>query len=329
MTDMTDFRYHLARRESVCPACGRRRFKLYMDAADRPLHSSCGRCNRENNCGYHLTPRQFLASHPECGDASPLPPTLPPTPCDTMPMAWVDRSYAYCRGGNRLRSWLRTRFDPDTVDRVLLCYATGGSRVMEGSMVFWQIDSHMRVRSGKIMAFDADGRRVRPADGEPPATRYVHTLPGAVRRGYRYAGCFFGAHLTAALPPEATRIVVVESEKTALYLALHLQRRGLFPARVLPVATGGSSGICFSLDRMADPDYRWRDLAGRPLVLIPDADATAKWRAAAVQLRRVCPSVVVVDISSRAASPSDDILDILEARRAAAARPRRDASRMP
>ena len=51
----------------TCPNCGdKRSFAYYVDEENIPLHPSVGRCNHENSCGYHYTPKQYFQDHPEC-----------------------------------------------------------------------------------------------------------------------------------------------------------------------------------------------------------------------------------------------------------------------
>lgn len=47
-----------------CPQCKKNRLVLYIDTEnDNYLSSKVGRCNREINCGYHLTPRVYFKNH--------------------------------------------------------------------------------------------------------------------------------------------------------------------------------------------------------------------------------------------------------------------------
>ena len=52
------YRFTLGRQKTICPRCGHRDFKPYIDmATGEPLDVNvCGRCNRENSCRYHLRP---------------------------------------------------------------------------------------------------------------------------------------------------------------------------------------------------------------------------------------------------------------------------------
>ena len=51
----------------TCPACkDAYSFTLYLDGnTAQPIHTIVGKCNHENKCGYHYTPRQYFNDHPE------------------------------------------------------------------------------------------------------------------------------------------------------------------------------------------------------------------------------------------------------------------------
>ena len=51
----------------ICPSCGKKnQFARYIDTETfQALNNNVGRCNREVNCGYHYTPKQFLEDNPE------------------------------------------------------------------------------------------------------------------------------------------------------------------------------------------------------------------------------------------------------------------------
>lgn len=301
--------YHLGRKAIVCPACGRREFKPFVDASGALLHPSLGRCNRERRCGYFRSPRDL--SDPDrralLRDHRPGRPPRP-APASLVPAAYVGRSIDHCAERNLLRRWFIGRFGFDTATDVMRRYGVGGSRLYGGAALFWLIDRSMRVRSGKIMAYDANAHRRRDLC---VATTYVHPLisPG---RPFNFRACHFGAH-TLSMAPDAT-VLLVESEKTALYLACLLRERGALFGRYTVLATGGSACGGYTADAAADPWHRAADLLGRHVVLLPDADATAKWRTLAAALRPICASVRLLDLSRLATAPTDDPMDILERR---------------
>ena len=47
----------------TCPACGEHTFSLYRSAYNNlEVGDRIGRCDREKECGYHLTPKKYFAS---------------------------------------------------------------------------------------------------------------------------------------------------------------------------------------------------------------------------------------------------------------------------
>lgn len=53
----------------TCPACERKRcFTLYVNEDGESLNPVVGRCDHESACGYHYTPAQYFADHPEASD---------------------------------------------------------------------------------------------------------------------------------------------------------------------------------------------------------------------------------------------------------------------
>ena len=46
----------------ICPKCKRKELTRYINiVTNEYLETSVGRCNRESNCGYHFTPKQYFS----------------------------------------------------------------------------------------------------------------------------------------------------------------------------------------------------------------------------------------------------------------------------
>ncbi len=301
-----DYRYRLGKKRGRCPACGHLTFKFYLDTrTGEILDPTCGRCNREVNCRYHKPPSELepgLREHPElphmyeCSEISPL---------------VFSRSLRLDPACNSLLRYLATLFGLSRARRAMQLMDVGSARAFGGSPVFWLRDRQGRVRSGKVIAYDPlTGHRVKASPGGKPTTGWAHTLLGY--RKFRLASCFFGEY-RAALHPER-KIVLVESEKTALMLKaamLDTPDENLYE----PLATGGAANL-FAVDtaRMAsDPTYRLNILYRRSVIIVPDADMVARWRATKKALTPYCNSVELVDVTRPPYSlhGSDDIADYL------------------
>ena len=64
-----------------------------------------------------------------------------------------------------------------------------------GATAFFLLDSQMCCRSAKLMRYNSDGHR-RKSDNPAANVTWLHSLMGL--KGFRYCGCFFGAHLAVA-----------------------------------------------------------------------------------------------------------------------------------
>ncbi len=63
-------KYRTSASRHTCPECGKRReFTRYVDTSGEvEFPAYVGKCNREMNCGYHYTPRQYFKDAGICFD---------------------------------------------------------------------------------------------------------------------------------------------------------------------------------------------------------------------------------------------------------------------
>lgn len=57
------YRYSLdtTSKKFICPNCNEKRFVKYVDNfTNKFLHKDVGRCDREQSCGYHYSPKQYF-----------------------------------------------------------------------------------------------------------------------------------------------------------------------------------------------------------------------------------------------------------------------------
>lgn len=277
---MDGHKYHLQRYQGMstrkeCPQCGdRHSFALYVDDMGNPIDEHVGRCNHESGCGYHYTPSQFFADHPELKPGkemrnTPQPPRrmyyrpqpltgTRPQKIDTIPFEYVERSTSFKSSFIR---FLCNLFDIDTIQRLVEYYAIGATKSED--VIFWQIDSMGRVRSGKIIKYNPHtGHRIKD-DGIP--VDWVHSrmkkngmLPG----DWNISQCLFGEHLLRSKMAEGKSIALVESEKSAIIGA------GAFP-QYLWMATGGIGNL---------NEERMQAIKDRNIIIFPDVDGFSKWR---------------------------------------------------
>ena len=275
--------------KTACPSCGRTRcFTLYVDASTQePLDPTCGICDHANSCGYHLRPREFFARHLQRRSTPPEPQnkpaaTLKKPPCTLDPQL-VAQSHSKA---SVLFRWLGSLIaDPQALERIYEQYRLGATR--NGSVIYWQIDTHQRVRSGKIMAYTPDGHRT----GSPGWAHARLINSGRLASDFELTQCLFGEHL---LPHTTSTVILVESEKTALLCA------ALYPQYTW-IATGGCGLLSAE---------KCRPLIGRRLAVLPDSGSYHKWKQ---QLDLVPGLDYAISQRLEAYPPNTDIADLIVA----------------
>ena len=160
------------------------------------------------------------------------------------------------------------------VEKVLEAYAVGHSR--NGMTIFWQIDDEGKVHTGKMMRYNQDGHRgknkgdfdwfhsclIRKKNDSDPWPHPEYFNPDT----HEMRPCLFGLHLVNAQGIGERDVNIVESEKTAIIMA---------------IANGGSKGLWMATgglqflkpDTLA-PLFK----SGMNIVLHPDHDGDQKWR---------------------------------------------------
>ena len=268
----------------TCPNCGRPHcFTRYLDDNGDEIDPTCGICDHESSCAYHLPPREFYKLHPErkpgpdwryqkvdwleynrChperSEGSPYarPKTLPVATC-FIPPDIVLRSVRL-QYNSHLVEFLLTILDPIVVEGLITDYQLGVTSKKD--VIFFQLDINGSCRTGKIMKYDPEtGHRIKD-ENCPGRINWVHSLmksSGQLPKDWELTQCLFGEHLLRQYPNKV--VALVESEKTAVICA------GLMP-RFLWLATGGKSMI----------NERLLVLKGRKVVAFPDIDGYDEWQ---------------------------------------------------
>ncbi|MDO4824016.1 MAG: DUF6371 domain-containing protein [Bacteroidales bacterium] len=250
-------KYHGRSSRHQCPMCGRTGcFTLYVDADGNPVDETCGKCNHENSCGYHLTPKEFFSKNPEARKKDvPLRPVEERKPqTDFLPDALVGRSHST---ESTLWRWVMSLgFPENDVRRVFESYRIGATR--KGEVIYWQIDERGNVHDGKIMGYSTDGHRM----GNPDWISSRMRKRGDASADFVTDKVLFGLHLLSPLGRHT--VCLVEGEKTALIGAI------VQPGYIW-MATGG----CGYLNA-----ERLRVLRGHRIVIFPDSGMYAKWEQA-------------------------------------------------
>ena len=203
----------------------------------------------------------------------PAPPPLQPL---RLPIGMVERTEK--TDGDLLVTWMRTGVNWDyiqrkRIDEVLKDYHVGHGK--NGHTIFWQLDERGEVRTGKMMKYRPDGHR------DKQATWNFDWIHSALFRDKRLTQwdedkqeaqlTFFGMHLLNRYPHATVNIV--ESEKTAVLMAISYGNH----ATQVWMACGG-------LEMLIRERMKPIIDQGRKVVLYPDRDGIAKWKAKAKQI---------------------------------------------
>jgi hypothetical protein len=307
----------------TCPSCGaHRQFARYINTeTSEYLADHVGRCNREQNCSYHYTPKQYFYDHPEfdltkkddfkLSQSNPTRIQVPSpaekgfrdevsyknhNPPSLIPESIFHNSLSKYKH-NHFITFLKSIFDPSTVTQLINTYFIGTSKNWPGSTVFWQIDFQGNIRDGKIMLYDpTTGRRVKQ-----PYNHITWAHSALKLKDYNLQQCFFGEHLLKLCP--SLPISIVESEKTAIIASVY------FP-QFIWLATGGKHGCKWTSDNVSTV------LTGRHITLWPDIKAYNDWKLKADELSKSGLQVTISNLLEQVATEIEreaglDIADYL------------------
>ncbi len=237
-----------------CPSCQQHKvFALYIDTeTGEHLNESVGRCNREINCGYNYTPKQYfeenniLFDKPQQQRQQRV--IQPPQP---KPISFVSvevfTASLQSHESNNFIKFLIELFGVEVTKALIEKYFIGTSKYWNGATVFWQIDKDFNIRTGKIMLNSpTTGKRVQ----EP--FNHINWVHKALKLSdFELKQCLFGEHL---LNDNSKPIALCESEKTAIIASVY------FPNDIW-LATGGLKGLTAE---------KCKVLQGRTVILYPD-----------------------------------------------------------
>ncbi|UAY51287.1 DUF6965 family protein [Ferruginibacter albus] len=276
---MNDYRFILEPYKTpssrhTCPNCGKKReFTYYLDTqTGELLPPQYGMCNRRDKCGYHLSPYKDgynkIIYQQERKDISKGAKYNFKKPVIKKKASFIDtkvfqsslRQDDYEQ--NNFVNFLCKTFGEETTSLLISKYFIGTSNFWNGACIFWQVDFHGKIRTGKIMLYNSDnGKRVKTPKSY---IMWVHKLLGV--ESFELEQCLFGEHL---LRENLTSpVAIVESEKTAIISSLY------FPEFIW-LATGSINTLSFPKVNV---------LKGRKVLLFPDINAYGIWNEKAEKL---------------------------------------------
>lgn len=258
------------RKKYTCPNCGKNKhFTRYVDAVTgKEAGDTFGICDNRIKCGYHKYPTSDLLPKgtPVLVDSKSFKPEFamnddPDSGSCIDPMEVL--AYMDNYRNNNLFMYLSSLFGYERTMNAMIAYRVGTIDYYKwkGCMLFWQIDKEFVVRTGKIMEYGKNGKRVKgdaSPDGSPHVT-YFHCLKYA---DFNLRQCLFGEHLLNEYP-EDQEINIVEAEKTALACYIKNPRK-------IYLSVGGLQNI---RERIMKP------ISDRKIIFFPDkGGAFEVWR---------------------------------------------------
>ncbi len=267
-----------------CPSCQKRdkTFSLYIDTeTGEHIYPTVGRCNRESNCGYHYSPKQYFQENnisfnkPRSKTYENRPAKPQPKPVSFIPVNVFKASLKPTAFEmNHFAQFLINLFGVDVASQLVSRYFIATSKHWNGATVFWQIDTQGKIRTGKIMLYNPKtGKRIKE-----PFSHFNWVHKALKLPEFELRQCLFGEHL---LFDKTKPVAIVESEKTAVIASAYLPQ-------FIWLAVGGSDGL--NSDKLSI-------IKNRLIILFPDLKMFDKWRLKANELmtKLVGYSIVVSD----------------------------------
>ena len=272
-----------------CPSCQQRdkTFSLYIDTeTGEHIHPTVGRCNRESNCGYHYTPKQYFQENKiemkqyahareKSKKSNDFKNSKSLIPVD------VFKASLKTNETNCFIQFLINLFGVEVTSQLVSRYFIATSKNWNGATVFWQIDTQGKVRTGKIMLYSpTTGKRVK----EP--FNYIGWVHKVLKQPeFELKQCLFGEHL---LIDRTKPVAIVESEKTAVIASVYLPQ-------FIWVAVGSLTNLNAEKCKM---------LKGRIVTLFPDLNGFDKWSSKAKELSHLA-IFTVSDLLERKATEAE------------------------
>ena len=262
---MRGFRYRLEpyngmKTRFCCPKCGKQNvFTKYIDTdKNEYLNDSVGCCNRIIKCGYHYKPKEyFLDNNIPSNTIFKKYISFDKKP--KLEISYIDieimKKSIAPKESNFFIDYLVSLWDLETASFLAEKYNIGTSKYWNGATVFWQKDKEGKVRSGKIMLYNAvNGKRVKKP------FNYINWAHKVLKlENFNLKQCYFGEHLL--IEDKSKPVAIVESEKTAIISSIYLPE-------FIWLACGSVNNLNAS---------KTKCLKGRSVVLFPDLKCFDIW----------------------------------------------------
>jgi len=247
-------------------------FTRYIDTeTGQHINNSVGRCERLNSCGVHYTPKQYFQDKNILIDKPNYNLRLKPKIIEVKP-TFIEPELLKASlsnyNANNFIIYLNNLFGHKITNELISKYFIGTSDYWQNSTVFWQIDTKGKIRTGKIMLYNATtGKR----------TSFIQWIHSSLKlENFNLKQCLFGLHLLNLKGNENKTIALCESEKTAIIASVY------FP-QFIWLACGQLQGLTIE---------KCKVLEGRKIILYPDLKALDKWSSKAKELSHIAKFTV-------------------------------------
>ncbi len=261
-----EYRYMLDKgsKKYLCPQCNKKRFVRYFDNITKEyLPNVYGRCDRVNNCNYHLNPyKDKYNKNDPVRVVKHIRRKRKPVYFDEETLKCTFSNYHDNTFILNLLSNVPFPFKEDEVIKVIKLYWLG---TIGKAITFPFIDADGNIRAVQVKEFNEANNTIR--------TDFLHSMMSKAKYAYppkwldayieygkqnKFVDCLFGANLLKHYPNNP--IALVEAPKTAIYGTLHF---GLPDTPDKPLWLAVYSRDTFTFDKV-------KALEGRTVVVYPD-----------------------------------------------------------
>jgi hypothetical protein len=303
----TKYRYQLDKssKKHICPDCCKIRFVRYIDTEKNEfLPEKYGRCDREGNCNYHLSPYSDGYNTYEGKENQNTPqPKLMPQPIYFIPEIILNATLKNYNQNIFIQNLLKLA-PAKEIESIISLYRIGtiGKGERAGAVTFPFIDRSGNIRTIQAKQFNETNHTTSTDFVHSIITRHYsnkgQVFPGWLRdysKNEKFVSCLFGEHLLNKYPNNP--IALVEAPKTAIIASLYY---GLpeTPDDLLWIAVYNKSSLSFE---------KCRVLKGRKVVLFPDLNAFNDWSTKSQELNTKLfgTQFVVSDLLEKNANEND------------------------
>lgn len=194
-------------------------------------------------------------------------PNQPVKPPDYIPHKYLKRSLSL--NSNFVR-FLRKHFSDLQIAEAANNYLLGAT--IKKEVIFWQVDIHGKVRTGKIMKYNPQsGRRIKTGYGGINWVHHKLKKSNPSFSDFNLSQCYFGEHLLRLYPDKP--VAIVEAEKTAVIASMIYHDYNW-------LAAGNLNGLNVEKSRV---------LCNKTVILYPDAGCYNRWLRKADQINHELP----------------------------------------